>query len=357
MKIRKIFNHNRKNNIDNYETIKNVPKVIFKDLMLQIEVGKWLEIIPISPCYNYDIKNLNDKKIIKKYNISNEKLKKIEESFEYILKLTGIDTNEICTLDNFNQERFTFNCHFNNSNTNADITLTNEDLMDTIAKITINYPKEGKTYRYVKEEKKEPLQLINYKTINNENNYTRYLSSYGAYITLEDKEYKLSLDINKPKTNDLEVNNDTYKLKNEAKLQQYLLNISFPIKIDEIYKKICEISLENIKNYPKISIEVKRKEIDNSDKITDNILIRNGILKKFTMTKNKKTVTIDKDGNWSYESPKLFINQTKNGNINYNLNDISKEEISNMDSLSEQYNIINEEVKKVKKLTKDIINN
>ena len=122
-------------------------------------------------------------------------------------------------------------------------------------------------------------------------------------------------------------------------------------------KKICEISLENIKNYPKISIEVKRKEIDNSDKITDNILIRNGILKKFTMTKNKKTVTIDKDGNWSYESPKLFINQTKNGNINYNLNDISKEEISNMDSLSEQYNIINEEVKKVKKLTKDIINN
>ena len=75
------------------------------------------------------------------------------------------------------------------------------------------------------------------------------------------------------------------------------------------------------------------------------------------MTKNKKTVTIDKDGNWSYESPKLFINQTKNGNINYNLNDISKEEISNMDSLSEQYNIINEEVKKVKKLTKDIINN
>lgn len=54
------------------------------------------------------------------------------------------------------------------------------------------------------------------------------------------------------------------------------------------------------------------------------ISLNYGQLKKFIITKGESTITIDSDGNCSYDSSKLIISESDKGNINYSLNSIPK---------------------------------
>lgn len=66
-----------------------------------------------------------------------------------------------------------------------------------------------------------------------------------------------------------------------------------------------------------------------------------------------RTVTIDKNGNWTFKSPKLAIEQDKDGKINYSLNMDSYDElVANLSN--NQFSQVNVEVSEVKKLIKTI---
>lgn len=116
-------------------------------------------------------------------------------------------------------------------------------------------------------------------------------------------------------------------------------------------KKICEISASSVNDSPSFKIEVKRKLDKENNKTTDMISLNHGQLKKFTITKDGRTITIDSDGNWSYDSPKLIISQSDRGGINYTLNSIPSDELLNVANPFEQYNEVNKEVEQVKILT------
>lgn len=89
----------------------------------------------------------------------------------------------------------------------------------------------------------------------------------------------------------------TFRMKNEEQLQQYLLGLSFPLKIDEVYKKIVEISIDSINEYPNFNLKVERKLDEKKQKTTGRISLNYGQLKIFTMTIEGKTISIDSDGN------------------------------------------------------------
>ena len=85
------------------------------------------------------------------------------------------------------------------------------------------------------------------------------------------------------------------------------------------------------------------------------ISLNHGQLKKIIITKGGRTIKIDSDGNWSYDSPKLIISQSDKGNINYSLNSIPSDELLTASSPFEQYSEINQEVEQVRKLTKTML--
>lgn len=299
---------------------------------------------------------------MKKLNIQTKKLEEIVTKFGLLLKLVGIDNAETCTLNQFDRDNFSFNCHFNNSGNDANISLRWGDMIDFGPEFIIDYQNESKNYEYWKESEEKSTRLnLQYYTIKNTengNSCSRYLSPYSISFTLQNGEYTFSIDIDRPESIKADVFSDyTFKIKNEEQLQQYLLGLSFPFEINDVYKKICEISIDSITEYPNFNLKVVRKIDEKKNKITDMLSLTHGQLKKFIITKDGRTIAIDSDGNWSYDSPKLIVSQSDKGDINYTLNSLPSDELLNVANPFEQYNEVNKEVEQVKILTNTMLKN
>ena len=67
-----------------------------------------------------------------------------------------------------------------------------------------------------------------------------------------------------------------YRIKNEKELISYLTSLTFPVEIDLVYKKICEISLGDINIYPEFCLKVTKydtlKNIEGEDYLEYNWL-------------------------------------------------------------------------------------
>ena len=342
----------------------DIPKVVFEDLELQVTIGQWLGILSSQKGFGNSeftiYTHLNAEELMERMDIPFEKLEEITAKFGFLLRLTGIESEETCILNKFNKDEFSFNCHFDNSGNDAKISLRWESMMDCGPEFIIEYPNERKTYDYHKEYKDSPTRLeLQHYTINNPlngNSYHRLLSPYNAYFTLENCEYSFLVKIGKPESIETDVfSYYAFSLENEEELKQYLLGLTFPFEIREVYKKICEISVKSIGEYPNFIMELKRTIDEKNSKQTDLISLKHGQLNKFVTSKNEKTIAFDGDGNWSYCSPKLIISQTHNGNINYSLNEILSNELSNVSSPFEQFNEVSQEVEQVKRLTKTML--
>lgn len=342
----------------------DVPKVVFEDLELQVTIGQWLGILSSQQGFGNSgftvYTHLSAEKLMKKVNIPAQKFEEIVTKFGLLLKLAGVDNAETCTLDQFDKDNFSFNCNFNNSGNDANISLRWGDMIDFGPEFTINYQNESKTYNYWAESEEKPtrlkLQHYTIKNPENENSCYRYLSPYETYFTLTNGEYSFSIEIKRPESIKVDIFSDyVFRLENEEQLQQYLLGLTFPLEINEVYKKICEISTSSVNEYPSFKIEVKRKLDEKNNKTTDMVSLNHGQLKKFIITKGGRTITIDSDGNWSYNSPKLIVSQNDKGDIDYRLNSISSDEMLNAVNPYDQYNEVNQEVEQIRLLSKTIL--
>ena len=108
----------------------------------------------------------------------------------------------------------------------------------------------------------------------------------------------------------LEIVNDSKEdivLENENELREYLSKLEFPIKIEEVYKKICCISLKNIEDYYKIKLCFFDKHL-----LLEEISLENGKLKFFQVIRDSKVINIDENNEFSYrkneDKLKVFVN-------------------------------------------------
>lgn len=337
------------------------PKVIFDDLKLKITIGQWLGLLPPQKEEKEGavsiITHLDAEELMKATDIPKSKLDEIDKRFGYLLKLAGIDPKETCTLNQYNKDAFSFNCVLQNCQSNAKISLKWSSFMDSGPKLIIDYKGERRTYEYWTwiEPDKEiiNLGLEHYTKINeaNDNSYFRYLSKYGVSISLQNEDYHFSISFDRPRG---KTDNKPYTLDKENKLQEFLLGLSFPFDICEVYKKICEIcdiTTDLLTTIPSFSLKVERKLNEKQEVVTDKIDFYYGQLKCFVLTRNGKTITIDRDGNWTYISQGLTINQSNNGSISYSISLPSIADLAKVPSPLEQYNTVQEEVEGIKKLT------
>ena len=75
-----------------------------------------------------------------------------------------------------------------------------------------------------------------------------------------------------------------------------MINLEFPLKIEEVYKKISELSLGSGDKYLNVFLSVIYKIFT-----TDEIKLNEGKLELFHVTRDGKELTIDKDGYFTYK--------------------------------------------------------
>lgn len=157
-----------------------------------------------------------------------------------------------------------------------------------------------------------PQQKVN-KT--NGHTYTRYLTPNNVRVCVTNSEYEMCLsiyrekqlkDIHQQRAHELMMGIDVYsdqpfRLANENLLEDYLLNLELPWVIDEVYKKICALTMPKGNRNYLFNLEIRKKN-DMGSKVTDELIFNNGRLSKATITKNGRTVSWDENFNWSYQN-------------------------------------------------------
>ena len=375
MKLRDLFKRKGQNKTD--ETIDvytetafvdnetfEIPKVIFEDLELQVTIGQWLGILSSRQGFGTEgitfYTHLSAEELMKKTNISAKDLDNISKKFGELFKMAGVDNSETCVLSQYDKEKFTFNCHFNNAGDSANISMRWGDPIENMPELKIDYHNNSKTYYFNESYENKPMKLsLEHYTLTNPENGNevyRYLSKYRSSITLRNEDYQLTIENEKPINIEFDIFNDrdyVYKLRNEEELKQYLLGLSFPITIDEVYKKICELSLENVSEYPMLSIKVE-KNINSTSLTTDLIYMNNGQLTKFVITRNGRTISLDNKDNWSFKTSEVTVSQNNEGIVNYSLHSIPKDMLDGVIKPSDLMKTVNQEVENVKTLSKTL---
>ena len=138
---------------------------------------------------------------------------------------------------------------------------------------------------------------------------------------------------------------------NEKELKKYLLNLEFPIKIDEVFKNIDNILFYSTNEYPNFALEVFKKKKNNKYEITDKIILNYGKLKEFSITKNGKTISIKDDDSWTYDSKNISAYTDKNGKVGFSAKEMKKDELNKLKTIKEEMNLVDKDIEKIKKLS------
>ena len=199
--------------------------------------------------------------------------------------------------------------------------------------------------------------------------YTRELSDDRAKFMLCYEDYKLELNIVKPKNLELPIydsnwNYSRYRLDNEDVLKNYLIKF-FPMiirgDIVSVYKDICKLSLGNeVNKYPDVILKFS---FDN--KVSDLIYLKYGELERFgvTLLRMDRTLFLDKDGSFTYEindSDKMFdiSMNVMEDRTNYNISISNDSDISMISEIiSNDVDTIKREIGMVKRLVKNTFSN
>ena len=352
-------------NKKNESTFNYTDKIDFNSFKLELMIGNWLGILDANQTtseYDIDINPIADPeriiKVMKKNNITREDLGQIAETFKNLLTATGISKEEYCYLSNYNNNDLSFKC-YQESGHKLNMSLKYEEPLIEKSKLIIQDGNEKKVYVFLPAFGEYPNQLCLYSkcltTKNNINCSIDYLTPNIVAFALYNKQYYLSIAI-KGKNNDEfnELRNNIFQLKKEDEIRQYLLSLSFPTNIFNVYKKLHNFYLNPITDYQKIEIKVTKHINKGNTKTTDWLKIEDGLITQAIITKNETTISIDKDGNWSYNTPKLQVKE-ENGIIDYNVKFFKNEYITSQ-PIPDILKRIRSEKDKVLTLTKSLSN-
>lgn len=251
---------------------KSIPDVIFASNEIALEVSDW-----------FDLKMT------------------AEEFFGLILLRLGFKADDHVLFGNYDKNEHSFQCLVNDKDV-YDVKFKNIDFGKSYTEVIINKGDIEYGYGCVPREHTELGMIISLawyrKKLINGMEYMRVLSSDSAKFLFRLGDYSLEFEVDKPTSVKLSLFDDNgryskYRVNNEDKLVEYLSSLTFPNSIVDIYKKICEISLSDVGQYPKFFLKVSKKLESGEMVITDLIDLKYGNMEFFTMTKDGKTVTIN----------------------------------------------------------------
>lgn len=336
---------------DLFNKKQNVPRVEFEDYISQLIIGQWLRILPNTKEYRSSvgslITHLGVDELIHLRDVDDNDLEKIKYTFGKLLADTGIASDEVCFVSAFDKDNLTFKLNVGNKES-FDVILRWGDFFDFYPEFEIKGKDFSKTYVLSETEDASKLRLDKYSLTDNNTTVSRDLSRVAAYFGWQSDDKFLSIRI---EDSGFDVNRIFY-LGNEEALMQYLLSLSSPIDIVEVFQKVRELSLgDDLSKYSNILIKVFKSE-ENKEIETDVIEICYGKVRQIKKTQDNKTISFDENDNWTFENPSLSIKKG-DGKIKMSIASSSSYELLSISPL-ESYNKAGEEVEEVQRLVRNL---
>ncbi len=358
MRLFKNIKKNKKVQSEDVES--NNPNVIFKDLKLQVTIGQWLGVLKslktqAMPGFSITT-SFDAEELMKTIGVSKNDLVLTADKFAALLKEVVDDVNETYVFSDYNGKDLTFKCHLEKANRDVKMAIRWGSFMDSMPEFIIDTEKDSKTYEYHGEYNGEPAKLTpacyTLKNLNNGNELYRYLSPFSINYTLTSGKYSLSINIDNPEKVSFEgIGSYVYRLAKEQELEQYLLGLSFPTNIFEVYRKVRELDNTTLASHSEFEIKITKKIRKKTNKTTDVVSFTYGKLKNLIKTYNDKTISVS-DASWSYETPSLAVTE-QDGTIKYNLTLNSEAELKNAKPITD-FESVKQEVEQVKVLARTL---
>ena len=151
------------------------------------------------------------------------------------------------------------------------------------------------------------------------------------------------------------------ELNNHKELEKYLMSLTFPCSILDVYKKICEISVDDLSQYSSVSLSFCK--VINGKKVeTDMISLAYGELfeLKITTLEEGKVINMYQDGTFSYtladETISFTMKETKGDKISCTVTSDADKKIDDYIESLVSYDITSdrEEIATTKKLVREM---
>jgi len=234
--------------------------------------------------------------------------KDINQYLGLVLLRLGFKAENNIFLCNYNKDEVSFDCVVNGSD-KCRIKLKNMSVYSDDKEIVLTRDNIELGYECVMNPVSEigmNVSLARFrKEYSNGLVYTRYFSRENVRYQILFGDYILDLKIVKPIGMVLPLYDDgrdaKYKLGNENEVENYLVNLSLPVSVVDVYKELCELFGNDMSIFPEFRLSLSRSDDTGVIRLTDIIDLKDGNLEKFGITEGVRTIFVDKDDNWSYE--------------------------------------------------------
>lgn len=305
------------NIVGSNKNIVEVPGIIIDNYELIAILGYWMGLISYD---DYEkMRFYKNDAYLKKILINKYDLKIILSSFRNLLSYTEIPSNDICSISQYNRNKQSFNCHLVNSNEDICF-IFSFGSFDVMPSLTVKNQNVKYIYEFYKATNERAAFLKKYyfyvyNIVNDNISFSQSYFSNSFSCKRIQGSYQLSINISNPDSNSCDLLSDyIYSIKEEEEFKKYLMGLTYPFDVKEIYKYICDRCLQcsfaGPVGFPKIDIEVQKVFDSFNSILLDKILVSYGNLKQYTRTTNNKTITVDGDDNWSYSSPTIIVKPT-----------------------------------------------
>ena len=344
----------------------DTPEVRINETELTVTLGQWMGLLPDAVKSGGNgmtiISSLDASELIKRNGISKIDFATIIRRFSYILSMIGIGSDNTCILDNFNEEDLSFRCNFFESGEIASMKIRFGSWLDECPALIVEFDGIVAKYDYWHADKKKPdrIHLSSVvKDLDKDGNkkFYHYVSEFRYIGSVYDKENKVELEIKYPDSLEYGYSENPYV--NVDLLEEILSSVSFPVDIESLVAKLPKALLLEAKDFPTISVAVKKLEENKKDKVTDEAIFKNGEFEKLTLTRNGKKVTVDQFDTWSYSTDIANVSQITTPNhgraLNYGYKSIPVDEFEHLESPQVLVDEAKKEVEEVKLLAKTML--
>ena len=220
----------------------------------------------------------------------------------------------------------------------------NDILLVFSRRICVRTSDKEELYEYVEDSLAEDgfrMVKIKSRRHNISNNWWNCLSESDLnsnYFLLYNNDYSIRLNVSY-NTQDKLSKLEASEFDNYLELERYLTSLTFPCSILDVFKKICEISLDDVSQYKSLILSFSRNLEANRKKETDKIVLKDGKLCELKITIfDGKVINMNKLGDFSYdltdESVSFSIKELGNGEISYSVSSNADKKIDDyMDGL------------------------
>lgn len=327
---------------------------------LLVRLGQWMDIYPDSVKHTEGCvtvyEDYEPRNFLRRHKITVAERDEIENRFARILQCAGFDMEDICVLEQFDDENLSFNGSFLSLTNDVNISLRFGDFFEEPRNIRICHDGVYAVYNYSHTKNKTDMITLDTvtKDLDNGKKFHRYVSEFTYYGDVYDDENRVEVEVGYPEAlaNGNTIDNPYVFTQT---MEEVLSSVTFPVDIEDLCSKIASGLKGDVSLFPRISVVVK-KTINDKSVVTDEAKFKEGKFEKLVITKNGRKVTIDRFNNWSYDTDTHTVNHMAQDEVSYGIKGMPIDQLEAMPTPQELVSSAEAEIENVRGISYTLFN-